>query len=79
MGAKSTFGSVKQTASDNANLHVVESFKVGYEFTNNVDTGTSEWEIDEGHPLMEGLEGLVEDDGILPRHALVASLVGVHG
>ena len=53
--------------------------KVGYEFTSNVDTGTSEWEIDEGHPLMEALEGLLEDDGIMPRHALVSALVGVHG
>lgn len=52
---------------------------MGYEFTSNVDTGTSEWEIDEEHPLMEALEGLMEGDGILPRHALVASLVGVHG
>lgn len=65
-----------------AALHVVKShqiLKVGYEFTSNVDTGTSEWEIDEGHPLIEALEGLLEDEGILPRHALVAALVGVHG
>ena len=53
--------------------------KVAFEFTSHVDTGTSEWDIDEGHPLMEALEGLVEENGIMPRHALVAALVGVHG
>lgn len=53
--------------------------QVGFEFTSHVDTGTSEWDIDEGHPLMEALEGLLEENGIMPRHALVAALVGVHG
>lgn len=53
--------------------------KVGYEFTSHVDTGTSEWEIDEMHPLMEALDGLLGGDGQMPRRALVAALVGVHG
>lgn len=54
--------------------------KVGFEFTSHVDTGTSEWDIDEGHPLMEALEGLLDENGVMmPRHALVAALVGVHG
>lgn len=60
-------------------LPLCEHPQVGYEFTSNVDTGTSEWDIDEGHPLMEALDGLLEQDGLLPRHALVAALVGVHG
>lgn len=53
--------------------------KVGYEFTSHVDTGTMEWDIDEVHPLMEALDGLLEGDGQMPRRALVAALVGVHG
>ncbi|CAM9166136.1 unnamed protein product, partial [Hapterophycus canaliculatus] len=53
--------------------------QVGYEFTSHVDTGTSEWDIDEAHPLMEALNELLEGDGQMPRRALVAALVGVHG
>ncbi|CAM9106263.1 unnamed protein product [Ectocarpus fasciculatus] len=53
--------------------------QVGYEFTSHVDTGTSEWDIDEGHPLMEALDGLLATGGEMPRRALVAALVGVHG
>lgn len=53
--------------------------KVGYEFTANVDMGVSQWDVDAGHPLMAALEGLLGDDEITPRHALVAALVGIHG
>lgn len=44
-----------------------------------MDTGTSEWDIDEAHPLMEALDGLLAAGGEMPRRALVAALVGVHG
>lgn len=52
---------------------------MGYEFTSHVDTGVSNWELDRGHPLMDALEGILEDDLVTPRHALVAALVGIHG
>lgn len=44
-----------------------------------MDMGGCQWDIDEGHPLLEAVEGLLEGDGVHPRHALVAALVGIHG